>query len=137
MLCIPSNIMNSLFFPYEIYANLVGFHTLVPVIHVYTCTCSDTKQKRHFCSNLAIVTLKIRSLLPKPNQLLLNNNPFSTLKIRSRSHLKIPGCLKRRIQYVHLKKHPRRDKFGSLGATLTLKIRSRLPKAIQPFIVSV
>ena len=50
MLCIPSNIMNSLFFPYDICANLVGFLTLVPVIAVYTC--SDTNQKRHIHANL-------------------------------------------------------------------------------------
>ena len=54
--------------------------------------------------------MKIRSMLPKPNQLLLNNNPIFTLKIRSRSRLKIPGRLKRRIRYVHLKKRQRRVK---------------------------
>ena len=41
MLCIPSNLMNSLFFPYDIYANLVGFHTLVPVIHVVITSRKD------------------------------------------------------------------------------------------------
>ena len=80
MLCTPSNIMNSLFFPYDIYANLIGYLTLVPLIHVYTC--SDNKQKRHIHANLvkicqpvkfsslsAGVTLKIKSRSPKPNQL--------------------------------------------------------------------
>ena len=91
--------MNLLFFPYEIYANLVGFHTLVPVIHVYTC--SDTKQKRHIHANLvkicqlvqryadkhffclkfsslsAGVTLKIRSWSPKPIQLFIMSQCYS------------------------------------------------------------
>ena len=82
------------------------------------------------------VTLKIRSMLPKPNQLLLNYNPIFTLKIMSSSYLKIPGCLNRRIQYVHLKKRPRRGKFGSLSAAVTLKIRSWSAKANQLFIVT-
>ena len=49
MLCISSNIMNSLSFSNAVYVNLVAFHPLVPVIHPYT------KQTSHFCSNLAIM----------------------------------------------------------------------------------
>ena len=123
--------MHSLFFPYDIYPNLVGFHTLVPVIHVVIPSRKGIfVQTWQLCST---VTLKIRSMLPKPNQLLLNN-PIFTSKIRSRLHLKIPGRLKRRIRYVHLNKHLRRGKFGSLSAAVTLKIRSRSPKANQLFV---
>ena len=118
MLCVPSNITNSLFFPFDIYVNLVGFHTLVPVIHIHVVIPS---RKCFFVQTWQLsstVTLKIRSMLPKSNKLLLNNNPIFTLKIRSWARLKIPGCLKSCIWYVHL------------------KIRSRSPKANQFFIVS-
>ena len=83
MLCIPSNIMNSLFFPYDIYANLVGFHTLVHVIQVVIPSRkgmfmqillkSATRFMRYadkyffclkFSSLSAEVTLKIRSMSP-------------------------------------------------------------------------
>ena len=71
MLCIPSNIMNSLFFPYDIYANLNGVHTLVPVIHVYTC--SDTKQKRHVHANFVKICQSVHELCRQAFCFVLNS----------------------------------------------------------------
>ena len=148
MLCIPSNIMNSLSFPYDIYANLVGFHTLVPVIYMYIHLVIPSRKgifmriwltsanrfmgyadKRvvffclKFSSLCAGVTLKIGQG---------HQNLFSS---SSCHNVTVYTCKSGKIcQQVHTSNFC--HTFSKLSPGVTLKIRWRSAKHNQLFIMS-
>ena len=106
MFCIPSNIMNSLFFLYKIFANLIGFHRLVPVIHVY-------------------IHVEIQS----------RKGIFMQIWLKSGNRF-MRYVDKRFFFFFVFFSFLFYLKFSSLRAGVTMKIRSRSPKVIQLFIMS-